>query len=152
MNRPIVTVLGLGGTIAMTPSAAGGVVPALSAEALVAAVPGLGELAQVEARSFRQMPGAHLLFQERISDARASGTLYVDFLTWAGTPHVVFTRPEGSNAPGRFAERVAAERPELAQRVRRVTECYSALVYAAAARDDQRPKLLRELRQAIGRV
>jgi len=64
VNRPIVTVLGLGGTIAMTPSAAGGVVPALSAEALVAAVPGLGELAQVEARSFRQMPGAHLLFDD----------------------------------------------------------------------------------------
>lgn len=55
-------------------------------------------------------------------------------------------------APGRFAERVAAERPELAEQVRRATECYSALVYAAAPRDDQRPKLLRELRRAIGQV
>ena len=64
MKRPIVTVLGLGGTIAMTPSAEGGVVPALSAEMLVAAVPGLDELARVEARSFRQMPGAHLMFDD----------------------------------------------------------------------------------------
>jgi L-asparaginase len=64
VNRPTVTVLGLGGTIAMTPGAEGGVVPALGAETLVAAVPALAELARVEARSFRQMPGAHLTFDD----------------------------------------------------------------------------------------
>lgn len=64
MNRPTVTVLGLGGTIAMSPSAEGGVVPTLGAEMLVAAVPELDGLARVEARSFRQMPGSHLLFDD----------------------------------------------------------------------------------------
>lgn len=71
MDRPTVTVLALGGTIAMSPGAAGGVVPTLDADMLVAAVPDLGGIARVEARSFRQMPGAHLRFVdlEELADA-----------------------------------------------------------------------------------
>lgn len=46
----------------MTSSAQGGVVPTLTGEALVAAVPSLAALARVEARSFRNLPGAHLQF------------------------------------------------------------------------------------------
>lgn len=64
MTRPTVTVLALGGTIAMIPSAEGGAVPALTAQMLVAAVPQLADIACVEARSFRQIPSAHLRFED----------------------------------------------------------------------------------------
>ena len=56
-----VAVFGLGGTIAMTAAAGGGVVPSLSAEQLVAAVPGLAQTGiRVEVEEFRQLPGASL--------------------------------------------------------------------------------------------
>ncbi len=64
MTKPFVTVLALGGTIAMTHSDQGGVVPTLTGEMLVAAVPALSTIAQVQARSFRQLPGAHLQFDD----------------------------------------------------------------------------------------
>ncbi len=64
MNQPRLAVLALGGTIAMTSSAQGGVVPTLTGEALVAAVPSLAAIARVEARSFRNLPGAHLQFAD----------------------------------------------------------------------------------------
>lgn len=64
MTKPTVTVLALGGTIAMTQSDQGGVVPTLSGEMLVAAVPALREICGIEARSFRQLPGAHLQFED----------------------------------------------------------------------------------------
>lgn len=54
---------GLGGTIAMTGD--GGVVPALSVEQLVAAVPGLAETGiDVEVEDFRRVPGASLSFDD----------------------------------------------------------------------------------------
>ncbi|GDY30493.1 asparaginase [Gandjariella thermophila] len=60
-----VVVFGLGGTIAMTASDAGGVVPALSADELVAAVPGLAETGiAVEVEDFRRVPGASLSFDD----------------------------------------------------------------------------------------
>ncbi|WP_114861201.1 asparaginase [Azospirillum brasilense] len=64
MTKPRVTVLALGGTIAMTRSDQGGVVPTLTGDMLVAAVPALTEVAAVDARSFRQLPGAHLGFDD----------------------------------------------------------------------------------------
>ena len=51
MTLPRLLVLSLGGTITMTPSAAGGIAPTLGAAELVAAVPGLGDVAEIEARS-----------------------------------------------------------------------------------------------------
>ncbi len=63
-SRPRVAVLALGGTIAMTSAASGGVVPTLTGDMLVAAVPALRTLAEVEAVSFRQLPGAHLGFDD----------------------------------------------------------------------------------------
>ncbi|WP_316038806.1 asparaginase domain-containing protein, partial [Saccharothrix longispora] len=52
---PRVVVIGLGGTIAMTTTQGGGVVPALSAEQLVAAVPGLADTGiDVEVVDFRR--------------------------------------------------------------------------------------------------
>jgi L-asparaginase len=60
-----VVVFGLGGTIAMTSNAGGGVVPALSAEQLVAAVPGLAEIGiAVDVVDFRRVPGASLAFDD----------------------------------------------------------------------------------------
>src|SRR4051812_235335 len=68
---PRVVVVGLGGTIAMTNAAHGGVTPKLTAEQLVAAVPGLSETGiHVEAESFRSRPGASLTFQD-LFDAAA---------------------------------------------------------------------------------
>jgi L-asparaginase len=56
-----VAVLGLGGTIAMTRTPAGGVAPALSAAELVAAVPGLSQVrADLEVTDVRRLPGASL--------------------------------------------------------------------------------------------
>lgn len=60
-----VVVVGLGGTIAMTPHPAGGIVPALSADQLVAAVPGLAETGiAVDVKDFRQVPGASISFAD----------------------------------------------------------------------------------------
>ncbi|SDI47802.1 L-asparaginase [Actinokineospora alba] len=60
-----VVVFGLGGTIAMTADSGGGVVPALSVEQLVAAVPGLAESGiDVEVEDFRRVPGASLSFDD----------------------------------------------------------------------------------------
>ncbi|MGX7829786.1 asparaginase [Actinokineospora sp. 24-640] len=73
-NRRVV-LFGLGGTIAMTSSDTGGVVPALSAEQLVAAVPGLAETTiAVDVVDFRRKPGASLTFSDltELADAIAS--------------------------------------------------------------------------------
>ncbi|GLK83220.1 asparaginase [Ancylobacter defluvii] len=48
---PRLLALSLGGTITMTATAGGGIAPTLGAADLVAAVPGLGEVADIEARS-----------------------------------------------------------------------------------------------------
>ncbi len=48
---PRILVLSLGGTITMTPGAGPGLVPSLDAAALVAAVPGLAQVAAIEAES-----------------------------------------------------------------------------------------------------
>jgi L-asparaginase len=64
-ERPRVLVVGLGGTIAMTASAGGGVAPTLSARELVGAVAGLGGLGvDLEALSFRSKPSGSLTLAE----------------------------------------------------------------------------------------
>jgi L-asparaginase len=56
-----ILVIGLGGTITMTPGAGGGVTPALSAEQLLSSVPGLSELpVRVEATDFRRLASGSL--------------------------------------------------------------------------------------------
>ena len=64
--KPNIHVLSLGGTIAMAKGALG-VVPRLSAEELVGAVPQLADFANVRAESWRAMPGAHLDFDTLIA-------------------------------------------------------------------------------------
>jgi L-asparaginase len=72
-DRAEVLVVSLGGTIAMTPQA-GGAVPTLTADDLVAGVPGLGETADIRAESFRQLPGAHLSLADVVALAAAIET------------------------------------------------------------------------------
>ncbi|WP_030230443.1 asparaginase [Streptomyces sp. NRRL S-350] len=66
-NRTVL-VLTLGGTIAMTrTAAASGVTPTLTGSDLVGAVPGLRDAAEVTVEDFRQMPGASLAFSDIVS-------------------------------------------------------------------------------------
>jgi len=67
LNLPTIHVLSLGGTIAMIHQGDGGVVPALAADQLMASVPQVSAHARVEARSFRQSPGAHLTFEDLLA-------------------------------------------------------------------------------------
>ncbi|MEW1837512.1 asparaginase [Nonomuraea angiospora] len=61
-----VAVFSLGGTIAMVPGA-NGVVPTLTAKELLAAVPGLDNIAvELDVQTFRQLPGASLSFADLI--------------------------------------------------------------------------------------
>lgn len=71
MALPTIKVFALGGTIAMTESPEGGVVPTLTGEMLIKAVPALAELANIETVSFRQIPGAHLSYDDLLALANA---------------------------------------------------------------------------------
>jgi len=96
-----VAVLGLGGTIAMTRTPAGGVAPALSAAELVAAVPGLSEVrADLEVMDVRRLPGASLT----VDDVRELyGTAQNAYA--AGADGVVFLPAlSGAMAPEWIAE------------------------------------------------
>ncbi len=76
---PRVHIVSLGGTIAMTGSGGHpGVVPRLDAHDLVAAVPGLSDVAQVSAESFLRVPGAHLRIEEILDLARHLTSLEAD--------------------------------------------------------------------------
>jgi L-asparaginase len=67
-----VAVIGLGGTIAMTGPPEGGAVPALSAEQLVAAVPGLSGLGlEIVVESRLQLPGASLSIADVVGTLEA---------------------------------------------------------------------------------
>lgn len=69
-DQPNVAVFTLGGTIAMTRDAGGGITPSLSAEALLATAPGLAAVARIVAASVLQMPGASLTLADLATVAR----------------------------------------------------------------------------------
>ncbi|MCU1680348.1 MAG: Asparaginase/glutaminase [Amycolatopsis sp.] len=79
-ERPTIAVIALGGTIAMTASADGpGARPSLTAEDLLAAVPGLDAAGvTVQARTFRSVPGASLSFADLTELVRLIDSLSVD--------------------------------------------------------------------------
>ncbi|UQS88767.1 asparaginase [Pseudomonas chlororaphis subsp. piscium] len=64
MPLPRILLLTTGGTIAMTPGVDGGIAPTLTAHELVAAIPGLADLARLEVTSFSNKPGASLTLQD----------------------------------------------------------------------------------------
>ncbi|MCD6679563.1 MAG: asparaginase [Burkholderiaceae bacterium] len=67
MHRPRVLLVSLGGTITMTrDAAAAGIAPTLGAAELVAAVPGLADVADIAAHSMLRIPGASLGFDDLI--------------------------------------------------------------------------------------
>lgn len=67
--QPRVSVLSLGGTIAstMSPGEQAGVTPRLGAAELVAAVPQLGRVADIQAASFRQCPSGDLTMADLVA-------------------------------------------------------------------------------------
>ncbi|MFK4103207.1 asparaginase [Streptomyces sp. NPDC019531] len=74
-----VAVISLGGTIAMTAQTDGGATPTLSADDLVAAVPGLADTGiHVQVHDFRRLPGASLSFSDLFELAATIETLPVD--------------------------------------------------------------------------
>lgn len=89
MSRPTVAVIALGGTIAMARTVRGeGATPQLSADDLIATLPGLAGLdVAVEARTFRTLPSAHLTF----ADLTELGAL-IDELAGRGVTGVVVTQ------------------------------------------------------------
>jgi L-asparaginase len=63
-----IAVISMGGTIAMAPSASGGIVPALGADDLVASVPGLAELdVKITTESLRSLPSPSLGFGDLVA-------------------------------------------------------------------------------------
>lgn len=122
MSRKRLIVLSLGGTITMVPSAEGGIAPKLGAEELVASVPALAEVAEIEAESPARLPSPslrpdHLVaVARRIEDAFASGAdgavviqgtdtieesaFILDLLVPGEKPVVVTGAMRGADAPG----------------------------------------------------
>lgn len=63
-----VAVIAIGGTIAMAPSASGGIVPSLGADDLLAAVPGLADLdVPIKASTLRSLPSPSLGFDDLVA-------------------------------------------------------------------------------------
>lgn len=73
MTKPRLLVLSLGGTITMVPtdSAGGGIVPGLGAAELVASVPALAHVAEIEARSPFRLPSPSLTPANLVDVAQA---------------------------------------------------------------------------------
>ena len=70
MTRPKILIVSLGGTITMTRSDAGGIVPTMSAADLVATVPGLGAVADIEPTTPLRKPSPSLALDDLLSVAR----------------------------------------------------------------------------------
>jgi L-asparaginase len=106
--RSRVDVLGLGGTIAMAPGAGhDGVAPHFTADALVAAVPGLEEIADVRAETVRMLPGASLGFADVLALVEAAHAAVDD-----GAQGIVVTQGTDSLEETAYAWDLLWDRPE----------------------------------------
>ncbi len=122
MSLPRLIMLSLGGTITMVPQAGGGIAPKLGAAELVASVPDLAEVAEIEADSPARLPSPslapdHLVaVARRIEDAFAAGAdgavviqgtdtieesaFLLDVLVAGEKPVVITGAMRGADAPG----------------------------------------------------
>jgi L-asparaginase len=98
MKRARVSLLSLGGTIAMTGERGERVVPTLAIETLMAALPQIDEIADVESDSVRQVPGAHLVQDDLLELARTIESRFE-----AGTDGVVVTQGTDTLEESAFA-------------------------------------------------
>lgn len=122
MSKPRLLFLSLGGTITMVPNTSGGITPKLGAAELVASVPELAGVAEIEAHSPFRLPSPSLLIDNlvdvarRIEEAFAAGAdgavviqgtdtieesaFLLDLLVAADKPVVVTGAMRGAEAPG----------------------------------------------------
>ncbi|WP_421990294.1 asparaginase [Roseococcus sp.] len=122
MKRPRLLFLSLGGTITMVPSSGGGIAPKLGAAELVASVPELAEVAEIEAHSPYRLPSPSLEpaqlveVAKRIEDGFGAGfdgavviqgtdtieesAFLLDLLVADDKPVVVTGAMRGAEAPG----------------------------------------------------
>ena len=122
VTRPRLLVLSLGGTITMVPSESGGITPRLGAAELVASVPALAEVGDIDARSPFRLPSPSLTRANLVEVARvieagfASGfdaavvvqgtdtieesAFLLDLLVDSDKPVVVTGAMRGADAPG----------------------------------------------------
>ena len=122
MQQKPVLIISTGGTITMTPGQRAGVVPTLTGEDLVRAVPALAQIAALDVFSFSTKPGASLTLEDLIGiaeliDSRpveaVAGAVVVqgtdtieetsfalDLLVHSRQPVVVTGAMRSANAPG----------------------------------------------------
>jgi L-asparaginase len=122
MTKPRLLIVSLGGTITMVPTGAGGITPKLGAAELVASVPALAEVADIEAQSPFRLPSPSLSLEDlrqvaaQVAQCFASGfdgavviqgtdtieesAFLLDLLVPAGCPVVVTGAMRGADAPG----------------------------------------------------
>lgn len=122
MPKPRLLILSLGGTITMTPSDSGGITPTLGAAELVASVPALADVGDIEARSPFRLPSPSLTPANLIEVARVIGEAFaadvdgavviqgtdtieesaflLDLLVDSDKPVVVTGAMRGADAPG----------------------------------------------------
>jgi len=97
MARPSITLFTLGGTIAMAPGESGGAVPALSGDALVEAVPEIGEIADLHVVPVAQTGSANLTIGQMLDLARQ-----ITSAAESGTDGVVVTQGTDTMAESAF--------------------------------------------------